>query len=83
MNVKEDRMKKVVAFLEAIAKTDLKIGREMEFNIQFRDGVTPTLRMIPPKHNLIPHADFKQLMDVTEEYGMKFTFREGAFYLSF
>lgn len=78
----EERVKKITAFLEAVAKLDLSISQEVGYNIQFSAGITPVLTMIPPEFNKITHDDFKQLMNATEENGLKFSFQEGVFKIS-
>ena len=75
----EERVKKITAFLEAVAKLNLSISQEVSYNIQFTAGITPVLTLVPPTYNEITRDDFKQLITATEEHGLKFSFQEGVF----
>ena len=81
MNLEEERMKKVTAFLEAVAKLDLTVRRQVDFSIRFKEGISPVLILVPPIYNRITHDDFKQLIAASEENGLKFTFELGVFKL--
>lgn len=82
MNLEEDRVKKVTAFLETVAKLGLSVRQEIEFNIRFTEGVSPVITLIPSKNNRMTHDDFKQLIAASEENGLKFAFEHGVFLIS-